>query len=51
MFLHEFLANLLQFIPEKYDFVGRLLKDGEDPTDYSDEEETADEQKQKSKDD
>lgn len=40
----------MQFM-EKYDFVGRLLKDGEEPTDYSDEEETADEQKQKSKDD
>lgn len=39
----------MQFL-EKYDFVGRLLKDGEEPTDYSDEEDTA-EEKEKSKDD
>ncbi|XP_039255664.2 membrane-associated progesterone receptor component 1-like [Styela clava] len=37
----------MQFL-EKYEFVGKLLKDGEEPTDYSDEEDTAEE---KNKDD
>jgi len=27
------------FFPEKYDYVGRLLKPGEEPTNYSEEEE------------
>lgn len=35
---------------EKYDLVGKLLRDGEEPTDYSDEEDTEPE-KEKNKDD
>lgn len=31
----------LSFISEKYDYIGKLLKPGEAPTDYSDEESTA----------
>ena len=37
---------------DKYDFVGRLIKPGEEPTNYSDEEETeGTEEGSKSKDD
>ncbi|KAF6096086.1 progesterone receptor membrane component 2 [Phyllostomus discolor] len=32
--------------PEKYDYVGRLLKPGEEPSEYTDEEDTKDHNKQ-----
>lgn len=32
-------CNDITFYADKYDFVGRLLKPGEEPTNYSDEEE------------
>ena len=36
----------LSFVPtEKYDFVGKLLKPGEEPTEYSDEESATDTEK------
>ena len=38
-------------LTEKYDFVGRLLKDGEEPTDYTDTEEEHGSSPEKSKDD
>ena len=44
------LSQIWGFV-EKYELVGKLLKDGEEPTDYSDEEDAADEQEKKSKDD
>jgi len=37
-------------LTEKYDVVGRLLKPGEEPTNYSDDEEDT-EEKDKNKDD
>ncbi|CAN8006158.1 unnamed protein product [Ixodes hexagonus] len=44
----EMQANLLTAVfplTEKYHYVGRLLKPGEEPTDYSEEEDTADQAK------
>lgn len=35
------------FLPVKYHHVGKLLKDGEEPTVYSDEEEPKDESTRK----
>ena len=45
--LHWFINILTFFVPEKYDYVGRLLKPGEQPRDYTD---TEDEQGEDSKD-
>jgi hypothetical protein len=42
---------ILNCLTEKYDVVGRLLKPGEEPTNYSDDEEDTAEDKEKSKDD
>lgn len=33
-------------LSEKYDYVGRLLKPGEEPSEYTDEEDTKDHSKQ-----
>lgn len=42
MTLSQSTAKLIHFvfvkIPEKYEYVGRLLKPGEEPASYSDEE-------------
>lgn len=32
-------------LPEKYDYVGRLLKPGDEPSEYTDEEDMKDHQK------
>lgn len=37
---------LLVYLSEKYDYVGRLLKPGEEPSEYTDEEDTKDHSKQ-----
>lgn len=37
---------LLMYLSEKYDYVGRLLKPGEEPSEYTDEEDTKDHNKQ-----
>ncbi|MBV98446.1 Membrane-associated progesterone receptor component 2, partial [Eschrichtius robustus] len=37
---------LLMYLSEKYDYVGRLLKPGEEPSEYTDEEDTKDHSKQ-----
>lgn len=37
---------LLLYLSEKYDYVGRLLKPGEEPSEYTDEEDTKDHNKQ-----
>lgn len=34
------------YLSEKYDYVGRLLKPGEEPSEYTDEEDTKDHSKQ-----
>lgn len=34
------------YLSEKYDYVGRLLKPGEEPSEYTDEEDTKDHTKQ-----
>jgi membrane-associated progesterone receptor component len=46
------LQQLVFVFTEKYDYVGRLLKPGEEPTNYSDEEEEGSQQEsaEKSKD-
>lgn len=36
------LIVLLVFLPEKYDYVGRLLKPGDEPSEYTDEEDVKD---------
>lgn len=47
----SYKCTLLHFFPEKYDYVGRLLKAGEEPTDYTDTEEESLSGQDKSKDD
>lgn len=37
------------FIPERYDYVGKLLKPGEAPTNYSDEEDEGSQQETETK--
>lgn len=39
------------FIPERYDYVGKLLKPGEAPTNYSDEEDEGSQQETETKSD
>ena len=40
------ISVLLSVLPaEKYDYVGKLLKPGEEPTEYSDEESATDTEK------
>lgn len=36
------LRFVLHFLPEKYDYVGRLLKPGDEPSEYTDEEDIKD---------
>jgi membrane-associated progesterone receptor component len=38
------LQHFMFVFAEKYDYVGRLLKPGEEPTNYSDEEEEGSQQ-------
>ena len=38
------VTSVIVCIAEKYDYVGRLLKPGEEPTNYSDEEEEGSQQ-------
>lgn len=45
------LIKFIYFVSEKYDFIGRLLKPGEQPTNYSDEEDDPSGAGDKSKDD
>lgn len=40
--VNSFVTFVFFFSPEKYDYVGRLLRDGEEPTNYSDEEDDKD---------
>lgn len=40
-----FLCGVLCFA-EKYDYIGKLLKPGEEPTEYTDDEEVKDKKKE-----
>lgn len=38
----KFILGLFSCFPEKYEYIGKLLKPGEQPTEYSDEEDAKD---------
>lgn len=44
--VHMFDSLTLSLSPEKYDYVGKLLKPGEEPSEYTDDEEVKDKKKE-----